>query len=242
MLSPACRLNQLRRRSLWPDAAILWRIAVLHVIGSGRVGRGLGSGRFLGGTEAPGAVVAAVFDVVILGQRRDQRRASGDLADAVQNDFCPSLVKFDRTVNFYGAAGQAAHVADVFQVVGEDHDGERTSHLVFAEVQEMNAARADFDAHNLPGHTCVFADMPAGFGDGNAIGGAAEIGQTTNRDNQQPTFRSSYDHMYILRMTQHEDSERAKKSMHTVPVWNSPGCKLDSRQNAYGQVIVVDAK
>ena len=70
------------------DRSSLRWLRAFHVsVGSCGVGRGFGLCRLLGGAEMSGAVVAAIFDVVVLGQWRDHGGASGDLADAVQDDF-----------------------------------------------------------------------------------------------------------------------------------------------------------
>ena len=69
------------------------------------------------GMQMPGAVMAAVFDVVILGQRRQQSRASAHLADPAQNDFCAALIEFHRAVNFDSTSGETANIADISQIV-----------------------------------------------------------------------------------------------------------------------------
>src|SRR5579871_2046623 len=109
--------------------------------------------------NAAGAVVALLFHVVIFGQRGDERRSGGQLADAVEDDFCAPLVQLDRAVNFDGLAGETADIADVFQIGGEDDDREGAGHLVFAEVDEVNALRSDFHAYHFAGDAFGLADM-----------------------------------------------------------------------------------
>jgi hypothetical protein len=58
--------------------------------------------------------VAAIFDVVVLGQRRDHGGTSGDLADAVENDLRAAVVEFDRSMNFNRSAFEPSDVADIF--------------------------------------------------------------------------------------------------------------------------------
>ena len=77
-------------------------------------------------------------------------------------------------MNFDGAAGQAANVADIFQAGREDDDRERAGHLIFAEVEEVNAFRADFHSEDFSRDAFGFADVLAGFVDGDAVGGVEE--------------------------------------------------------------------
>ncbi len=117
------------------------------------------------------AVVAAILDVVILGQWRDHGGASGDLADVVQDDFRAAVVEFYCSVDFDGAAGQAANVADIFQSGREHYYAERASRLFLAEVEEVNSLRAHLNFEDFAGNTFRFANVLAGFVDGDAIGG-----------------------------------------------------------------------
>jgi hypothetical protein len=84
--------------------------------------------------QVSGAVVAAVCDIVILGERRNYGSAAGDLADAVQDDFRAAAVQFDVSLNLDGAARQTADVASIFQSGSEDHHRERARHLILTEV------------------------------------------------------------------------------------------------------------
>jgi hypothetical protein len=89
--------------------------------------------------QVSGAVVAAVCDIVILGERRNYGSAAGDLADAVQDDFRAAAVQFDVSLNLDGAARQTADVASIFQSGSEDHHRERARHLILAEVEKVDA-------------------------------------------------------------------------------------------------------
>ena len=71
------------------------------------------------------AEVPAVFDIVGLGKWRDHGRASGDLADAAQNDFWPAIVGFYGSKNLNRAALELSHIPDVFEIARKDDDGER---------------------------------------------------------------------------------------------------------------------
>ena len=82
-------------------------------IGRGGIGNGFRFGRFLGRPKVPGAVVPAIFNIVILGKRRDHCGASSDLANAVENDFRAPVVEFHQAVNFDGAPGQTANIANI---------------------------------------------------------------------------------------------------------------------------------
>ncbi len=99
-----------------------------------------------------------------------------NLTDAVQDDFRAAVVEFDGSLDFYGAAFEAADVADIFQVRREDDDGKGASHLIFTEVNEVNAFDADAHAMHGPGYAFGFADMLAGLVDGDAVGGGKSRG------------------------------------------------------------------
>jgi hypothetical protein len=75
-------------------------------------------------------------------------------------------------MDFDGAAGQAADVSHIFQSGREDHDGKRTGHLIFAEVKEVNALRANLNSKHLSCDAIGFADVLACLVKGDAIGGA----------------------------------------------------------------------
>ena len=72
--------------------------------------------------DAAGAVVSLLLDVVILGQRRDQGSASGELAHAFQHDLRAAVVHLHRAANFDDASFEAADIADIFQVRTENDD------------------------------------------------------------------------------------------------------------------------
>jgi hypothetical protein len=153
--------------------ALLLRLFVaFNVISVG--GRGIGLrfdlGRFLGGAEMSGAIVSSIFDVVVLEEWWDHRRSAGDLADAVEDDLGAAVVKFDGSVNFDGTAGEAADVADILQAGREDHYRERAGHLVFAEVEEMDALRTYFYFEDFSGDAFGFANVLARFVYGDAVG------------------------------------------------------------------------
>ena len=99
--------------------------------------------QFLGRPKTSGAVVTAVFYVVVLRQRGDHGGTALYLADAVQDDFGTALVRFYGSTDFDGAPGKTADVPDILQVVGEDYDREGTGHSIFTEVQEVNALVPD---------------------------------------------------------------------------------------------------
>lgn len=142
----------------------------VSAVGGGGVGSGFGLLLFLSGIKATGAVVTAVFYVIVFGQARDHCGASVDLADAVEDDLGAAVIHLYGAVDFDGAAFQAADVADVFEVVREDHDGEGAGRLIFAEVDVVDT-RSGFYVEYLAGDTLDFADVMAGFVDGDAVGG-----------------------------------------------------------------------
>ena len=119
--------------------------------------------------KVAGAVVALFFHIVFFRKRRDQQTTAGDLAQAVQNDFGTAIVKFDRAFDFDHVSGEAAHVADIFQIVREDDDGKWAGHLVFTEVDEVNSSRTDFYFEHLARHAGGFSDVSAGVLDGNTV-------------------------------------------------------------------------
>ena len=122
----------------------------------------------------PGAVVAAVFDVVVFGQGWDHGGTAGDLADTVEYDFRAAVVEFDVSMNLNHAAFQPADVANIFQSGGEDYDRERASHLIFAEVEEVGSFCADLDPEDLSRDASGFSDVLICFVNGDAIGSGKE--------------------------------------------------------------------
>jgi hypothetical protein len=136
------------------------------------IGLGLLLGRFPRWAQPSRAAVAAVFDIVVLGKRRDHGGAAFDLADAAQDDLRPAIVGFNGSADFDGASGEAANVAHIFQVVGEYDDREGTGHLVFTEIEEVHTFGSDFNAKDFPFDAFRFADVLSGLVDGDAFGGA----------------------------------------------------------------------
>jgi len=162
----------------------LRRIGAFHVVavcrGAGR--SWLGNGRLLGWTHSAGAVVTLFFDIVVFRQRGDHSSSSRDLADAVKDDFRLAIVELHRAVDFNVAAFQTAHVAHVFQVVGEDHDRERAGHLIFAKIKEVDSFAAYGNAMYFAGHTLGLTDVLAGSLDGEAVGDGESGIHTEDRE------------------------------------------------------------
>ena len=134
--------------------------------------------------------MAAILHVVVLRKRRDHGGAAFDLADAVQDDFGAALVGFYGSADFDGAPGETADVADIFQVVGENHDRERTGHSIFTEVKEVNALVPDVDADDLPGYAFRFANVLAGFVDRDAVGCGRGAGKEEGGEEREKGFCS----------------------------------------------------
>jgi hypothetical protein len=90
---------------------------------------------------------------------------------AAQDDFGTSVVEFGWPTNLNHASCEAADVAHIFEVGGEDHHREGAGHLIFAEVHVMYSFGADLHAHDLAGYTLGFSDVAAGFANGEIVGG-----------------------------------------------------------------------
>ena len=73
-----------------------------------------------------------------------------------------AVVDLHGSVDFNGAAGQAADVTDIFQIVRENYGREGAGNGVFAQIQEMDPFVANFHADDLAYHTFYFADVLAG--------------------------------------------------------------------------------
>jgi hypothetical protein len=166
-----------------PRTVLLRRFFAFRVvaIGGGAIGCRLNLGRFLGGTEVSGAVVSGLFHIVVFGERRDEHRSSSNLADALEDNFGAAVVEFHGAADFNGAAGETANVTDIFQVGRKDYDGEGAGHLIFAEVEEVNAPCPDFYAQDFAGHALGFANVLARFADGEAVGGGEKRGWEHDR-------------------------------------------------------------
>jgi hypothetical protein len=144
--------------------------------GCGVGGGGLRFFWFLRSAHAARAVVALFFYVVVLGQGRDHGGTVGELADAAQDNFGAAVVEFYFSVNLNELSGEAADVADIFQVGGEDDHAEGASHLVLAEVDVVDAFDSSLDAEDFSGDAFVFADVVGGFLDGDAVGAGESQG------------------------------------------------------------------
>jgi hypothetical protein len=113
--------------------------------------------------------MALFLDIIVLGQCRDEISAARDLADSIENYFGPAVVELHFSVNLDIAARESANVPHVFQVVREDDDCERASHLVFAEVEKVDALVPHRNAAHLAGHAFSFSNMLAGLLNGKAV-------------------------------------------------------------------------
>ena len=89
----------------------------------------------------------------------------------LEDDLGASVVEFDGAVDFDDAAFEAAHVAHVFQVAGEDYHGERAGELLGAEVDEVSATCSGFYVSNFSDDAFGLADVLRGLVDGQAVGG-----------------------------------------------------------------------
>src|SRR5260370_36830949 len=97
-----------RRQAIFeqPVGGSLRRLLALNVISVSRggIGFGLGLRRLLVGAQVSGAVVAAIFNVVVLRERGNHGRASPDLAEAVEAELSRHVVEVYRSGNFQCAA------------------------------------------------------------------------------------------------------------------------------------------
>jgi hypothetical protein len=127
--------------------------------------------RFFAGIQTAGAEAAPVFDVKVFGERRNHGGAAFDLADAAEDNFGATVVHFDQTMNLDRASGEEPDVSYVFQIAGEDYDGEGARHLIFAEVQEVDSFIAYFHVQDFSSNALGFADVLGGIVDREAVGG-----------------------------------------------------------------------
>jgi hypothetical protein len=160
------------------------RLRALDIVSVGRGSRrfGFGFGRFPGGAQSSGAVVAAILDIIIFWQGWDHGRATSNLADVVEDDLRPAVVKFDGSVDFNGTPGQPADVANIFQSGLEDHYCERAGQLIFAEVEKMNSFIPNSYFQDLARDASGFAYVMTDLLNGDAVGGGEEA--MHGQDNQ----------------------------------------------------------
>jgi len=118
--------------------------------------------------------VALLFCVVVFGQGRDHSGSVGELSDAAEDDFGAAVVELYSSVNLDQLSGEAADVADIFQVGGEDDYAERAGHLILAEIDVVDAFTSSLDAEDFSGDAFVFADVVGGFLNGDAVGAGEE--------------------------------------------------------------------
>jgi hypothetical protein len=114
--------------------------------------------------------VALLFCVVVFGQGRDHSGSVGELSDAAEDDFGAAVVELDWAVDFDDASFEAADVAYIFKIGGEDDHGERASRPPFAKTDEANSFGADFHMQHFAGNAFGFAHVLAGLAYGKAIG------------------------------------------------------------------------
>ena len=119
--------------------------------------------------DLSGAVVAASFDVIILGQFGNLGSFATQLAQPAEHDFGAAVVFLQSSVNLDHAVLQLADVSDVFEMAVKYDNGKRTYTEIVAKVEPGDAMAAMLDAKNLTGHTLILANMGAGLSDGNAI-------------------------------------------------------------------------
>ncbi len=62
-----------------------------------------------------------------------------------------------------------SHIANMFQVAGENHHRERTDSVVLAKVQIVDPSLAALDSHYLACDAAGLADVVFGFAEGNAV-------------------------------------------------------------------------
>ncbi len=113
--------------------------------------------------------MASILDVVVPGQGRDHGGAAINLTDAAEDDFRVAIVGLHGSADGDGPAFQMAHVANIFEVVGENNYGERASDLVFAEIQEMDTPGTHVHPQDCSGDTFRFAYVLPGIVNGDAV-------------------------------------------------------------------------
>jgi hypothetical protein len=74
-------------------------------------------------------------------------------------------------VNLDDAAFQAAHVANIFKIRGENNHRERTRRWLFAEADEVDSLCSGLHVEDSTRNAFGFADVLGSFANGEAVGG-----------------------------------------------------------------------
>jgi hypothetical protein len=107
------------------------------------------------------------------------------LLTAFQNNFGTLVIFLNFAANLDHFARKLAHVADVLQIVGEDHHGKTAETVVLAEIEIMRPFAPSFNPHYFAGDALGLPNVLVGLVEGNAAS-KGESGECThdNKRNQ----------------------------------------------------------
>jgi len=134
--------------------------------------------------EGPGAILALAFDIVIFGKLRNRRPCPTQLAQLLYDNLGPAVVVLECAMHIDDLIGQLAHVSDISEVSGKDHDSEGAYPKVFAEIEKGYSPTALLDANHLASDALRFPDVVAGLVNAKAFGRTEDRRQRTEGQNR----------------------------------------------------------
>src|ERR1051325_4272817 len=106
--------------------------------------------------ELAGAESAFLLDVVVFGDGWDLCSFAFELTEFAQDHFRAAAPFGDLAENLDVMVFQLAHITDVLQCAGEDHDGEGALLVVLTEIQVERATFALADIDDFALHAAGF--------------------------------------------------------------------------------------
>src|SRR5947208_2786913 len=103
--------------------------------------------------------MSSFLNVKIIGQRRKARDAGPELVWFLQNYLRAIVVFFYFATDLHHLAGKLPHIANLFQIIREHDNRERTKPVIFAKIQKSHSPLALFYPNHFSGHALGFAQM-----------------------------------------------------------------------------------
>jgi hypothetical protein len=163
------------------------------------------------GAEFPGAEMATLFHVKALRQRRKHGEFAGELFAAFQNDFGAVVAFLHFPANLDDLPCKLAHVANICQIVGEDHDCKTAQPVVITKIEIVSSLAPGLDAYHSPGDALGFTNVFVRLVERNASG-KGEPGQRADKQK-----REQIDHEKILGRESGTSATRIRKKCFVFP-------------------------
>lgn len=165
--------------------------------------------------EFPGAEVPSLFHIEIPRQWWQRCNFSAELLPALQHNLRPISVLFHVAMNLDDFSRKLPDVANILQVMRENHDREAAQPVVIAEIKVVLAVLAHRNAHHLAGYALRLANVFLRLIERNA-------GRGECRSRQKPRSRNprQYSHAEILGFLFMDENGKIEKNEESFPEWN----------------------